>query len=135
MRRALSLLALAALGACSMAPRYVRPELPVPPSWPAGDAYLRQSEAALPSITYRDIFRDPRLQSLIDRALIENRDALIDAIPFMVAAGCSPAEAARLRGLGVVDPKMVARIVADDVADEYVYTMVRADNRLSLVGV
>ena len=87
------------------------------------------------------LVRAPRRDCLAWASLCEagphgfDHDALIDAIPFMVAAGCSPAEAARLRGLGVVDPKMVARIVADDVADEYVYTMVRADNRLSLVGV
>lgn len=89
------------------------------------------------------LVRAPRRDSLAWASLCEagehgfDHDALIEAVPFMVAAGCSPAEAARLRGLGVTDPKMVARIVADDVADEYVYTMVRADNnrRLSLVGV
>ena len=74
MRRLPAVAALAALSACSMAPKYVRPDLPVPPSWPVGDAYLRQSEAALPAVTYRDIFRDSRLQSIIDRALANNRD-------------------------------------------------------------
>jgi len=39
-------LALLTTSACSMAPKYVRTDLPVPPSWPVGDAYLRQSEAA-----------------------------------------------------------------------------------------
>lgn len=74
MRRTLALLILPALSACSLAPKYVRPDLPVPPSWPVGDAYLRQSEAALPTVTYRDIFRDPRLQRIIDQALANNRD-------------------------------------------------------------
>lgn len=68
------LFAATALAGCSMQPKYVRSELPVPPSWPTGDAYLRQSEAALPSVNYRDIFRDPRLQRLIDTALANNRD-------------------------------------------------------------
>lgn len=68
------LLAATALAGCSMQPKYVRGELPVPPSWPVGDAYLRQSEAALPAINYRDIFRDRRLQQLIDQALVNNRD-------------------------------------------------------------
>ncbi|MBB3345725.1 efflux transporter outer membrane subunit [Sphingomonas sp. BK069] len=63
-----------ALAGCSLAPTYVRPAAPVPTSWPAGDAYLRQSEARLPSVTYRDIFRDPRLQAIIDQALANNRD-------------------------------------------------------------
>jgi multidrug efflux system outer membrane protein len=72
--RFLLLLLGTALGACSMAPKYVEPALPVPPSWPLGDAYLKASEAALPSVTYRDVFRDPRLQQIIDRALANNRN-------------------------------------------------------------
>jgi multidrug efflux system outer membrane protein len=79
MRRFVLLIATTALGACSMAPHYIRPELPVPPSWPVGDAYLKQSEAALPSVTYRDIFRDARLQSLVEQALVNNRDLRVAA--------------------------------------------------------
>lgn len=79
MRRLTLLLAATSLGACSMAPKYVRPDVPVPTSWPAGDAYLKQSEAALPAVTYRDIFRDTRLQSLIGQALTNNRDLRIAA--------------------------------------------------------
>ena len=79
MRRLVLFLAATSLGACSMDPHYVRPERPVPPSWPAGDAYLAQSEAALPSIGYRDIFRDPRLQTLIEQALVNNRDLRVAA--------------------------------------------------------
>jgi multidrug efflux system outer membrane protein len=62
-----------------MEPHYIRPEAPIPPSWPVGDAYLRQSEAALPSVTYQDVFRDPRLQQLIAQALLNNRDLRIAA--------------------------------------------------------
>jgi len=79
MRRIVLLLAATSLGACSMAPKYVRPELPVPASWPVGDSYLAQSEAGLPAVTYRDIFRDTRLQSLIVQALANNRDLRIAA--------------------------------------------------------
>lgn len=80
MKRAASALMLgAALAGCSMEPKYVRPEAPVPPSWPVGDAYLRASEATLPSVTYRDIFRDPRLQKLIEQALANNRDLRVAA--------------------------------------------------------
>lgn len=77
--RLVALLAMTSLGACSMAPKYVRPELPVPASWPVGDAYLQQSEAALPAVSYRDIFRDQRLQALIEQALANNRDLRIAA--------------------------------------------------------
>ena len=62
------------LSGCSLAPRYERPALPVPTSWPAGDAYLRASEAGLPTVRYTDIFRDARLQQLVATALLNNRD-------------------------------------------------------------
>jgi multidrug efflux system outer membrane protein len=57
-----------------MQPTYVRPDPAVPASWPTGDPYLLRTEAALPAVTYRDIFRDPRLQALIEEALTNNRD-------------------------------------------------------------
>lgn len=73
------LLAATALSGCSLAPKYERPATPVPPSWPVGDAYLRQSEAALPTVRYTDIFRDARLQQLIAQALVNNRDLRVAA--------------------------------------------------------
>lgn len=84
-RRLLLATAPMALAACSMAPKYERPAPPVPPSWPVGDAYLRQSEAALPAVTYRDIFRDPRLQRLIVQALDNNRDLRAAAANIAIA--------------------------------------------------
>jgi len=74
MRRVASILALGVLAACSLEPPQSPPAPAVPPSWPAGDAYLRQSEATLPSISYRDIFRDPKLQAIIEQALANNQD-------------------------------------------------------------
>ena len=75
----LILAASTALAGCSLAPKYARTELPVPPSLPVGDAYLRQSDATLPAITYRDVFRDPRLQQIIVQALANNRDLRVAA--------------------------------------------------------
>jgi multidrug efflux system outer membrane protein len=62
-----------------MAPAYVRPAAPVPASWPVGDAYLAQSEAALPQVSYGAIFEDPRLRDLIGQALQNNRDVRVAA--------------------------------------------------------
>jgi multidrug efflux system outer membrane protein len=84
MRRFAALLALLATGCASLEPAYVRPDSAVPASWPAGDAYLAESEASLPAVTYKDIFRDPRLQTLIQQALANNRDLM--AAAFDVAA-------------------------------------------------
>lgn len=79
MRRLSLLLATVALSGCSMAPHYERPAPPVPPSWPVGDAYLRQSEATLPSLSYSDVFTDKRLQQIITQALANNRDLRVAA--------------------------------------------------------
>jgi multidrug efflux system outer membrane protein len=78
---------MASLTACSLAPKYVRPEAPVPPSWPVGDAYLKTSEAALPTVRYQDIFRDPRLQKIVEQALVNNRDLRIAAANIAAARG------------------------------------------------
>jgi outer membrane protein, multidrug efflux system len=79
MRRLVALALAASLPACTLGPRYDRPEPPIPASWPVGDAYLRQSEAALPALGYRDVFRDPRLQRIIETALVNNRDLALAA--------------------------------------------------------
>ncbi len=74
MRRFAPLAALLLAGCMTMEPAYNRPDPAVPASWPAGDPYLRQSEADLPVVSYRDIFRDARLQQLIEQGLANNRD-------------------------------------------------------------
>lgn len=85
MRRFAAFLALLASGCMSLEPAYVRPAAAVPQSWPVGDSYLAQSEAGLPALTYRDVFRDPRLQTLIAQALVNNRDLMTAAANIDVA--------------------------------------------------
>lgn len=63
--------------ACSLAPATQLPAPPVPASWPVGDAYLAQNEAALPLVEHTDVFRDTRLLQLIEAALANNRDLRI----------------------------------------------------------
>jgi len=79
MRRAAALLALLAAGCTSMEPKYVRPDPAVPASWPVGDPYLVQAEAGLPALTYKQVFTDPRLQTLVAQALANNRDLRVAA--------------------------------------------------------
>ncbi|MFL6737762.1 MAG: efflux transporter outer membrane subunit [Sphingomicrobium sp.] len=79
MKKLAPIAALMLAGCMSMEPAYVRPGPAVPASWPAGDPYLRQSEAGIPAVTYRDIFRDARLQSLIEQGLADNRDLMAAA--------------------------------------------------------
>ncbi len=79
MTRAGFLLAALALGGCSTAPAYVRPETTVPPLWPTGEAYPAQAGIAADLASYREVFRDPRLQTLTELALVNNRDLRIAA--------------------------------------------------------
>jgi multidrug efflux system outer membrane protein len=75
MRRALGIVAMAgALAGCTLEPAYVRPTPATPAAWPVGAAYPPASQAPPPSLSYRDIFRDPRLQALIASALSNNQD-------------------------------------------------------------
>jgi multidrug efflux system outer membrane protein len=75
MRRALLIaLSATALAGCTLEPAYVRPTPAVPRTWPVGAAYPVESAAPLPSVSYRDIFKDPHLQAIIDRALANNQN-------------------------------------------------------------
>jgi multidrug efflux system outer membrane protein len=65
------------LSACTLEPAYVRPAPAVPQTWPVGAAYPTASAPALPSVSYRDVFKDPHLQAIIERAIVNNRDLQI----------------------------------------------------------
>src|SRR3546814_20404664 len=62
------------LAGCSLAPKTVLPAPPVSESCPVGDAYLAQSEATLPALSYGPVFTDPRFPALIEQALANTRD-------------------------------------------------------------
>jgi len=74
MKRAAAILALMATGCTTMEPKYVQPDPAVPASWPIGDPYLVQAEVGLPTLTYKQVFTDPRLHTLIAQAIANNRD-------------------------------------------------------------
>jgi len=66
------------LGGCTMAPKYTRPDAPVPAQWPTGAAYNQtKSAASAPAaseLPWREFFTDERLQKIIGIALDNNRD-------------------------------------------------------------
>lgn len=70
------------LSACSLAPSYEQPALPVSADWPTGAAYdgaeLVNETAA--DISWREFFRDPALQELVSLALENNRDLRVAAL-------------------------------------------------------
>jgi outer membrane protein, multidrug efflux system len=76
---------------CTLAPEYTRTEAPVPADWPSGAAY--QETKAMPltppatEISWREFFRDERLQRIIAMALNNNRDLRIAALNVERARG------------------------------------------------
>jgi multidrug efflux system outer membrane protein len=99
-RRASLLLALPLLTAgCALGPDYERPQLDLPPHYRnAPDA---QKTASLADASWREVFLDPLLQDLIERALQQNRD-LHSAAQRVIAARAN-AGAATLARLPQLD--------------------------------
>lgn len=65
------------LAGCTLEPHYARPRPAIPQAWPVGAAYPAAGTASLPSVSYRDVLKDPHLQAIIDRALANNQDMAI----------------------------------------------------------
>jgi multidrug efflux system outer membrane protein len=63
---------------CTLAPKYARPNAPVPTEWPAGPAYentrTTTNAPQAPDLQWREFFADEKLQKLIEAALNNNRD-------------------------------------------------------------
>ncbi len=68
---------------CTLAPKYTRPEAPVPAAWPTGPAYKQAAlgaDANVPDIPWRQFITDARLRTIVDMALANNRDLRIAAL-------------------------------------------------------
>ncbi|MDR1856947.1 MAG: efflux transporter outer membrane subunit [Desulfovibrio sp.] len=72
-RSILSAMLLVSLGACSLAPKHVRPDAPVPAKVVAGSEESVDG-LGMYGVGIKEFFRDPRLQELIALGLSHNRD-------------------------------------------------------------
>ena len=85
-KKLFSLLAITAvlLTGCTLAPKYTRPEAPVPTTWPSGPAYdnAHVSPGAPPAaeVQWREFFTDERLRQVIETALKNNRDLRVASL-------------------------------------------------------
>ncbi|MFZ2225434.1 MAG: efflux transporter outer membrane subunit [Candidatus Deferrimicrobium sp.] len=70
--------AVAFFGGCTLAPKYARPEPPVPATWPGGPAYdnaqVSPGAPVSAELEWREFFTDERLRKVIETALKNNRD-------------------------------------------------------------
>ncbi|MFC4727380.1 AdeC/AdeK/OprM family multidrug efflux complex outer membrane factor [Coralloluteibacterium thermophilus] len=82
LRSGLAVALAVALAGCSMAPRYERPAAPVDPAFPDAAATAAAGSGAAegaaqrlaPDIGWQEFLGDPRLQRLVELALVNNRD-------------------------------------------------------------
>jgi multidrug efflux system outer membrane protein len=78
------MLTIICLAGCTMAPRYTRPEPPVPAKWPTGPAYKEttdnRTDPRAAHIGWRDFYLDQKLQKVLMLALGNNRDLRIAAL-------------------------------------------------------
>ena len=112
MRRTAAFLAILAAGCTSMEPAYVQPDASIPASWPTGDPYLVAAEAGLPALDYKQVFTDPRLQTLIGQALVNNRD--LRAAAANIAAARERYRIQRANQLPTVDANVGGTLSGDD---------------------
>ncbi len=90
----------AALSACSLTPSLVKPALPVPNAYDAG-ATAGQGNAA--DLGWRQMLLDPRLQRLVEIALLNNRDLRVAALNVVaVRAQYQIQDSARYPAIGAV---------------------------------
>ena len=134
MKRAISLIALLATSCATMEPQYSRPSPAIPASWPVGDPYLAQAEVGLPVLTYRQVFQDQRLQTLIAQALVNNRDLMVAAAN--VAAAREQYRIQRANQLPTVTAGAGATVkgTKDDVSANYSVDLSVPNFELDLFG-
>ncbi|MDR3438893.1 efflux transporter outer membrane subunit [Telmatospirillum sp.] len=82
--------ATALLSGCTLIPDSLRPDQPVPNSWPQGPAYKTEVSAETGKslwgdIGWQDFFTDPVLRHLIQQSLDNNRDLRVAALNIEVA--------------------------------------------------
>lgn len=85
MKTLLSLSLAGALAGCSLAPKYERPEAPIDAAYPSGPAYGAAAQPAAGQVAaadvgWRDFFRDPLLQRILELTLANNRDLRVAAL-------------------------------------------------------
>lgn len=71
-------------GCATMAPKYTRPEPPVPAAWPSGPAYKdvagKPADKAVADIPWAEFFLAPQLRKVVALSLDNNRDLRVAAL-------------------------------------------------------
>lgn len=135
------LMAATTLAGCTLAPRYDRPALPVGAAWPTPTAGATSAVSGA-DIAWRDVFLDPRLQSVIALALEQNRDLRVAVANIEQAraqyriqrANLLPAINASGAGSRSRTPASVSQTGQAEVTDQYSVTAGFSSYELDLFG-
>ena len=76
----LTILAASVLSACSLAPKYTRPDFPVAANYDTTSPISSSNALRASELGWRAFFHDQRLQTLISTALVNNRDLRVAAL-------------------------------------------------------
>ncbi len=83
-RYLLPIVAVLLLCGCTMAPKYTRPDAPVPSEWPKGAAYAEikspTSAQVASELPWTEFITDERLHKVLETALANNRDLRVAAL-------------------------------------------------------
>ncbi|MGE5610863.1 MAG: TolC family protein, partial [Bacillota bacterium] len=104
-------------GGCNLAPKYTRPEAPVPAEWPASAATqptTHASEARL--LSWQEFFVDEKLQRIIAAALQNNRDLRLAALNVQRAEGLYGIQRAELMPTVSASGSLVRQRVPGDLS-------------------
>lgn len=132
MRNAISMLGLALVAGCSLAPEYQRPQAPVAATWPEdGTPDTRVS----PHPEWRSYFSDPQLQALIATALEHNRDLRVAVARVEEARALyGVTRADRLPNVDLTASRSASRTPADLSSTGSAFTAQRYDVNLGVTA-
>lgn len=68
------------MSGCTLAPKYTKPEAPIPADWPSGAAYRETRGPTPPELRWQNFFTDEKIQKIIEAALKNNRDLRLAAL-------------------------------------------------------
>jgi multidrug efflux system outer membrane protein len=68
------------MSGCTLAPKYERPEAPIPGGWPTGAAYSETKGPTPPEVRWQEFFTDEKLKKILESALKNNRDLRLAAL-------------------------------------------------------
>lgn len=135
------LMAATTLAGCTLAPRYDRPALPVGAAWPTQTPGATSTVSGA-DIVWREVFLDPRLQSVIALALEQNRDLRVAVANIEQAraqyriqrANLLPAINASGAGSRSRTPASVSQTGQAEVTDQYSVSAGFSSYELDLFG-